>query len=276
MNMNRLAYNIATTTVIFLACFGCKYIQSNKNIEIPIETSTKITKEVLQERLNTKGVKIIEISPSEKPNPLRLVIKFVSQGYPLKLNLNGDNMDFDQLVEKLKSVFSNREKAQVYIEETTEIDKRINLAAGDDDISYYNKENIKIEDFENLVNDLHKEGIDQLYVRFGDIVPKISGTGASSTLPTIDGGVVNGKATNLIQPLYPPAAKVVHASGIVNVQVLIDEQGNVVLAQAISGNPLLRASAQNAAHALKFEPTKLSGKPVRVTGIVRYNFPVSE
>ncbi|MEP6925337.1 MAG: TonB family protein [Pyrinomonadaceae bacterium] len=89
---------------------------------------------------------------------------------------------------------------------------------------------------------------------------------------TISGGVINGKATRLVQPPYPPAAKAVHASGTVNVQVLIDENGNVVSASATSGNPLLRAAAVQAARASKFSPTQLSGQPVKVSGVIVYNF----
>jgi protein TonB len=88
----------------------------------------------------------------------------------------------------------------------------------------------------------------------------------------VSGGVINGKASRLVQPPYPPAAKAVHASGTVNVQVLIDEQGNVVSASATSGNPLLRAAAVQAARSSKFTPTQLSGQPVKVSGIIVYNF----
>jgi TonB family protein len=98
-------------------------------------------------------------------------------------------------------------------------------------------------------------------------------TSTKSTVPkTISGGVVNGKATNLVKPPYPPAARAVRASGAVNVQVTIDEKGDVVAASAVSGHPLLRAAAVQAARASKFTPTLLSGKPVKVTGVVVYNF----
>jgi protein TonB len=89
---------------------------------------------------------------------------------------------------------------------------------------------------------------------------------------TISGGVVNGKASNLVKPAYPAAAKAIRASGAVNVQVTIDENGNVVSASAVSGHPLLRAAAVQAARASKFTPTKLSGEPVKVTGVIIYNF----
>jgi periplasmic protein TonB len=88
----------------------------------------------------------------------------------------------------------------------------------------------------------------------------------------ISGGVLNGKAISLPKPPYPPAAKAVRAGGSVSVQVLIDENGNVVSASAVSGHPLLRAAAASAARGARFSPTKLSGQPVKVSGVITYNF----
>ena len=89
---------------------------------------------------------------------------------------------------------------------------------------------------------------------------------------TISGGVLNGKATSLPKPPYPPAARAVRASGAVTVQVLIDESGRVVSASAVSGHPLLRAAAVAAARGARFSPTQLSGQPVKVNGVITYNF----
>jgi protein TonB len=88
----------------------------------------------------------------------------------------------------------------------------------------------------------------------------------------VSGGVVNGKATNLVKPPYPAAARAVRADGAVNVQVTIDESGNVISASAVSGHPLLRAAAVAAARSSKFSPTMLSGQAVKVTGVIVYNF----
>ncbi|CAN5403468.1 hypothetical protein BH20ACI1_BH20ACI1_18470 [soil metagenome] len=89
---------------------------------------------------------------------------------------------------------------------------------------------------------------------------------------TISGGVLNGKAVELPKPVYPAAARAVKASGAVNVQVTVDENGNVTGANAVSGHPLLRQSAVAAAREAKFKPTLLSGKLVKVTGVIVYNF----
>jgi TonB family protein len=94
----------------------------------------------------------------------------------------------------------------------------------------------------------------------------------AETPKTISGGVLNGKATKLVSPAYPAAARSVKASGAVNVQVTIDEQGGVISASAVSGHPLLRAAAVEAARQSKFSPTTLQGKAVKVTGVIVYNF----
>jgi TonB family protein len=88
----------------------------------------------------------------------------------------------------------------------------------------------------------------------------------------VSGGVVNGKAINLQKPTYPAAANAVHASGAVMIQVTIDENGNVISATPISGHPLLKQAAEQAARASKFSPTLLSGQKVQTTGIIVYNF----
>jgi protein TonB len=89
---------------------------------------------------------------------------------------------------------------------------------------------------------------------------------------TVSGGVLNGKAVSLPKPAYPPAARAVRAAGAVTVQVLIDEEGRVVSASATGGHPLLQAAAVAAARGARFSPTMLSGQPVKVSGIITYNF----
>ena len=88
----------------------------------------------------------------------------------------------------------------------------------------------------------------------------------------IAGGVLNGKAVSLPKPAYPPIARQAHASGTVVVQVVIDEEGNVISARVVSGHPLLQAVSRQAALGARFYPTKLSGQPVKVTGLITYNF----
>lgn len=90
--------------------------------------------------------------------------------------------------------------------------------------------------------------------------------------PTISKGVINGTAVSLPSPPYPPAAKAIRVSGDVSVQVTIDEQGNVISANAVSGPALLKQASEQAARRAKFRPTLLSDQPVKVTGIIVYKF----
>ena len=84
--------------------------------------------------------------------------------------------------------------------------------------------------------------------------------------------VINGKAKKLVKPDYPEAARDFRASGSVNVLVTIDEEGKVISASAISGHPLLKKNAEKAALKTKFTKTLIAGNPIKVTGIIVYNF----
>lgn len=85
-------------------------------------------------------------------------------------------------------------------------------------------------------------------------------------------GVINGLATYKPQPAYPLAARLARVQGQVVVQIVVDEHGRVMSAQATSGHALLRQAAVAAARRARFTPTLLSDQPVRVSGAITYNF----
>ena len=91
----------------------------------------------------------------------------------------------------------------------------------------------------------------------------------------ISGGVLNGKAIRFPQPAYPPVAKTERASGTVTVEVVVDEDGNVESARAVSGHRLLRDAAVEAAYKAKFKPEVVSGVRVKVRGLLTYSFSYS-
>ena len=91
-------------------------------------------------------------------------------------------------------------------------------------------------------------------------------------LKPISGGVLNGTALSLPQPVYPEPAKRMRTGGTVAVEVILDETGKVVSATATSGPTILRDAAVQAALKAKFSPTKLSGQPVKVSGVINYKF----
>ncbi len=102
--------------------------------------------------------------------------------------------------------------------------------------------------------------------------PEATGTTRPRPSGPISGGVLNGKAVSLPKPVYPPIARAARASGTVTVQVTVDESGKVISARAVGGHPLLQQSAVQAAYGARFSPTQLSGQPVKVTGLITYNF----
>jgi outer membrane biosynthesis protein TonB len=84
----------------------------------------------------------------------------------------------------------------------------------------------------------------------------------------ISGGMLNGKAIYLPMPEVSAS----EATGVVLVAVVVDEQGSVSEARAISGPANLHAAAVNAAKLARFSPTLLMGEPVKVSGTLSYNF----
>lgn len=91
-------------------------------------------------------------------------------------------------------------------------------------------------------------------------------------LKPVSGGVLNGIALSLPPPSYPEAARRMRQTGLVQVEVVVDENGRVISARALSGPSTLRQVAVDAAIRARFSPTKLSGQPVKVTGQINYNF----
>jgi outer membrane biosynthesis protein TonB len=85
----------------------------------------------------------------------------------------------------------------------------------------------------------------------------------------ISGGVLNGHAKKLAKPNLVGMLAI---AGRVDVWVVIDEKGKVYRAQAISGYADMGAVARLAACESEFAPTLLDGKPVKVSGVITYNF----
>lgn len=75
-----------------------------------------------------------------------------------------------------------------------------------------------------------------------------------------------------VNPQYPPLARQARISGVVVVDAIIDEHGNVVQAHALNGPPLLVPSALKAVLQWRYEPTVLNGEPVSVELEVQVHF----
>lgn len=233
-----------------------------------------------------------DLTSNLKPNLMTIQVRFMNGNNSFLLN-DEPMENFGKLANLLNNIFRERDANGLFIEGTNEVYKKITLPAYQDMIDEYNSKNIFVEDFEKLVDDLRNAGFDQIELDINEEnykiwsnTPKIvvseerreisnvseTEPEKSADIKAISGGVLNGKAISRPQPAYPSAARAVRASGAVNVQVTIDENGQVVEAEAVSGHPLLRSAAVDAARNAKFNPTLLSGKVVKVKGILVYNF----
>ncbi|MDX6269731.1 MAG: periplasmic protein TonB [Acidobacteriota bacterium] len=105
-----------------------------------------------------------------------------------------------------------------------------------------------------------------------DVPPPPAKPAVRASLRPVSGGVLNGKAVEMPKPVYPEAARRSKLGGVVTVEVVIDASGKVIGARAVSGPEMLRDAAERAARMAKFTPALLSGQPVRVSGIISYNF----
>jgi TonB family protein len=86
------------------------------------------------------------------------------------------------------------------------------------------------------------------------------------------GGVLQGSAVKRVEPTYPPLAIAAEVSGMVVVEITVDEEGKVIAASAVNGHPLLRGAAVEAARQWQFTPTTLQGEAVKVVGTLTFNF----
>ena len=105
-----------------------------------------------------------------------------------------------------------------------------------------------------------------------DLPPPPLKTVAKASLRAVSAGVLNGKAIEMPKPVYPETARRAKLTGLVTVEVMIDASGKVIGARAVSGPEMLRDAAERAARQAKFTPALLSGQPVRVAGLINYNF----
>lgn len=95
---------------------------------------------------------------------------------------------------------------------------------------------------------------------------------AKKETKTVSEGVLQGSAIRKQRPTYPPIARAARVSGPVQVVVTISEEGKVIDAYAADGNPMLRQAAVEAARQWLFTPTTLSKVPVKVQGMLTFNF----
>ncbi len=93
---------------------------------------------------------------------------------------------------------------------------------------------------------------------------------------TLNGDELLKKVKVWHEPYYPTVARVARVEGPVEVELTIDEEGNVTSARVISGHPLLKAFVLEAAQTWKFNPIMVDGIAVRVQGRIIHTYSLSD
>lgn len=84
--------------------------------------------------------------------------------------------------------------------------------------------------------------------------------------------ILRKAAIDLPEPHYPADAELARASGPVQVELIIDQNGVVTTARATSGNPRLFDAATSAASKARFLMSAFSDRPTGAYGVLTYNF----
>ena len=79
-------------------------------------------------------------------------------------------------------------------------------------------------------------------------------------------------ATKQATPIYPAAAKSMRMTGLVKVEVMVNEAGEVAEVQNTSGPSMLQSAAKDAIRKWRFKPFLRDGQPVKATGFINFNF----
>lgn len=108
------------------------------------------------------------------------------------------------------------------------------------------------------------------------VAPLAPKSGGPKAPVRVGGRVREPKLITRVDPRYPPLAMQTHMQGVVIIDAIVDEQGNVVEAKIVSGPPLLIQSALDAVKKWKYEPTYLNDQPVPVQLNVTVTFRLAE
>lgn len=77
-------------------------------------------------------------------------------------------------------------------------------------------------------------------------------------------------------PEYPTLARQARIQGQVQIDAILDEQGNVADMKVVSGPPLLQQAALDALKKWKYEPTYLNDRPIAIELIVTITFQLGQ
>jgi protein TonB len=98
---------------------------------------------------------------------------------------------------------------------------------------------------------------------------------ASPSRISVGGHVQSALLLHVVEPPYPPLAKVAHVDGMVTLKAVVGCDGKVKELTLISGPPLLVSAAEAAVRQWIYRPTLLNGVPVEVETDIHITFSFS-
>lgn len=123
---------------------------------------------------------------------------------------------------------------------------------------------VKVAEYEKTAAECERKNIEDQLKQSGKIMPKISGH------------CWDGCAKRIVLPHYPGQAKRLKISGRVKIETIVDENGKVVYAGIIEGNPFLGQAAERAAYLSLFMPKKdCNDTKIKFRWTIIYNFILS-
>jgi hypothetical protein len=213
-----------------------------RKIEVPVELPEGVSREGIFGDDNPKGTQftsLLKIAPSVRPRAL-------SGGFQID-GASGSETVVSVTADSSTSIDMTDSSV------TTKIDPRgvgFGYGRGDGDSSDSKRktENTFIIDGEEVAN-----------FRTG-------------TLNENKSAAFSGKAEKLPKPIISPNKKWDGSDGLVNVRITVDETGKVISAKAESGHETLRAASELAARSALFKINQPADNPVKITGVISYNF----
>jgi len=110
----------------------------------------------------------------------------------------------------------------------------------------------------------------------GPVGPAVDPGGSMETAPIhLSFGMTKPEVIHQVQPRYSEQARRAGVQGMVIVEAVIDEQGNVTNVRLIRGLPMaLDQAAMQAVQQWQFKPARLNGHPVKVYYTLTVNFTI--
>jgi protein TonB len=104
------------------------------------------------------------------------------------------------------------------------------------------------------------------------IVFALAGTGAAVAAERIPASTALASVVTRVTPEIPALAKQLKLSGVVEMDVTIDEEGAVESVSVLRGNPILSKAAESTIKKWKFRPIKQGDKTIKAIATFSFDY----